>query len=768
MRKFVIVSTLFSIFVGFDLMAGSCVSYYSGKTNRIKSAISILKEKTTQKLITGDHEVLTADQVIKKSKKVSGIGGYTRVMKTLIDIRDHKNPVVHFIDTNEFEYHYDYAVKKLGYRGPLDEFNRKNYADSGDKRDFILASVITNVQEVGSPKSILELFSGDDLDAVTMVTIMNVVGTSLSGMSQFQFHPLSDQQEKTTATLLDQKQVLLTRDLAANLSYLAFNPGEAVGYIKFISKADYESGKVLLGPSDIAVFDQVPNDIGLVAGVITIDLQTALSHVNVKSINRGTLNAYLKDPAKLKSYANKPVRIVASEEGLQISDLDPAKADAEIFKFWKSRRKTLTTKPAAVIDPKLEGKILNLTNYYKKLPTKPEHQHLIQIVGAKAANLALLKYIVRAKNLPCKVPDTEGLPFNVYNDFWKTSQPGLDSKTPARVMTLEDRVVELLNSGDLLNPEKVHRIEVVVPLLTEVRRVMSGAKIPDNIIQDFKRQIMDDQSSPIHISKIPRFRLRSSTNSEDIEGFTGAGLYDSDGINLYKKLPNGGFDRTKPRKWEDIEADIRTKMATLFSAVFNERAFMERDWFGISGDLQLLIKGGLAIHNAFPLRGFDGNIEEHANGVAVTTDLYRTADGQNMDYPKITIVIQHFDLAVTNPPAPEDLVAVGEDPNKPYSTAEYVVTNFMADPVLNDKPDSWKQWPVELARQTTVQGGKDVISIDEARTLGFVLQEINKSMAKVFEQPNETFVIDSEFKFYGPDRTLTIKQARPFVRPPQH
>ncbi len=192
---------------------------------------------------------------------------------------------------------------------------------------------------------------------------------------------------------------------------------------------------------------------------------------------------------------------------------------------------------------------------------------------------------------------------------------------------------------------------------------------------------------------------------------------------------------------------------------------MEREWFGINGQMHLLIRAGLAIHNAFPFKTFDGALGEVANGVAITTDLYR----EKSDYPKIFLNSQHYDLAVTNPPAAKDLERVGERTDIVYSTEETIVSAMLADFKEDAKPDSWKKWPVDQVRQSSIRGGARVIGIEEqggeVRRLAYSLSVINERMAQVFKQEVDDFPIDVEFKIYGPERLIYVKQARPFVRP---
>jgi pyruvate, water dikinase len=323
-------------------------------------------------------------------------------------------------------------------------------------------------------------------------------------------------------------------------------------------------------------------------------------------------------------------------------------------------------------------------------------------------------------------------------------------------------VKKTLQDYDLLNTNTIHSAEKVREALTKLKEIYAHAKVPDSIIAVFKKAIMEDVNSPVHISKLARLRLRSSTNSEDLDGFTGAGLYDSDGFNLYKKKDDGTYDRSKPRTWEKIEADIREILPALYSSVWNERAFQEREWYQMNGEQHLMIKVGLAFHGAFPLMGFDG-LAEVANGVAVTTNIYNPAD-----WGKVYINAQHFDLSVTNPPLKKELLDLGETDDKPYRTSEILVTSFTADDTLNTNPNNWTKWPVENLASSSVKNGADVLQGQETLKLARAFWMLNKEMAKVYKKKPDQFSIDIEWKIYGPERQLIIKQARPFVPPAAH
>jgi hypothetical protein len=256
--------------------------------------------------------------------------------------------------------------------------------------------------------------------------------------------------------------------------------------------------------------------------------------------------------------------------------------------------------------------------------------------------------------------------------------------------------------------------------------------------------------------------LRSSTNSEDLEGFTGAGLYDSDSVKLYEKTDKGGYDRSHPKQWEKIKSKLQKVVPALYSSVWNDRAFEEREWYSMNGKQHLDIKVGLAAERSYPLYDFDDEPGEVANGVVVTRDINDPKKPR-----KAYINAQHYDLAITNPPTAEELEEVNEDPNQNYLTEEIIAITMAAD---DAKMWDWPSWSYGVVRHTSVRNGEPVLKDNpmtrslpmEVRQLAFVAQYISDSFADFLGKDPFSFAIDIEWKILGRGRTMLIKQARPF------
>ncbi|MGE0173272.1 MAG: hypothetical protein AB7T49_10815 [Oligoflexales bacterium] len=726
------------------------------------------------------------------SREVEVAGTMQRVIKLAYDRRS-ANKQVYFFNTQQYEYHYNFVNENLGVTDTESHFNQTQYSGPGDDRQFVLGSLVlyTDVKNDGSSsqKLLFEMWDGDEIETPYMEEVYQKVkaGINPSAFPEFFYHPISDHQLKQ-AQAANGINIITTEELYAGREFLALNPGEAVGYLTYVNNSTPDASIPCTDITNIVVFEKVPNDLGLVAGVVTATFQTPLSHINVKSKNRGTANMSLKNAGQvLAPYFGKPVRLKVAADKYEISELPAGQAGNIIKEFWAGRRPHLNGTPQAILNSELKNDFTHLGKYLNtpartkqgrfypnhRIPRGDQHKRLVQIFGAKATNLGVIETLFKnfsgVQQINLIHPETLGIPFDFYEEFMNTPQTGLDTANPGASVTPNQVVKAILDRGNLLDPNQEHSICQVKGDLSEIRAVISRSQVPPRMLALFKKYLMDDTTSPVHISKTPRIRLRSSTNSEDLEGFTGAGLYNSEGVSLYKKLAGGGYDRNSPKPWAKIEADLKEVVPFLYSSVWNDRAFEEREWYSINGQKHLTIKVGLAFHAAYPAKDFDGAPGEVANGVMVTRNIYAPDEIR-----EAYINGQHYDLAITNPPTVEELEEVGEDPSKPYITEEITTLNMTSDDDWYDFP----RWSYGVLRRSSVKNGEPVLKDDpavtnslskmEIRSLAFVGQFISDSFADMLGYDDPTpFAIDIEWKLFGPKRRMLIKQARPFELAPR-
>jgi pyruvate,water dikinase len=142
-----------------------------------------------------------------------------------------------------------------------------------------------------------------------------------------------------------------------------------------------------------------------------------------------------------------------------------------------------------------------------------------------------------------------------------------------------------------------------------------------------------------------RIRLRSSTNNEDLPEFNGAGLYESKGFNS-----------------KDNDDKLKVKILAVYSSLWSDRAFEEREFFGID---HLKVGMSILIQEAFQ--------KEAANGVIVTT---LTSTG------KVQIIVnsQSGEHSVTNPE--ENILSESFTINPESGTIEKTYSESSLSPVF--------------------------------------------------------------------------------------
>ena len=250
-----------------------------------------------------------------------------------------------------------------------------------------------------------------------------------------------------------------------------------------------------------------------------------------------------------------------------------------------------------------------------------------------------------------------------------------------------------------LDPRETHS------LLDSIQNVILRYPIQTRLLHEVEQWVVSRNYTS--------FRFRSSTNAEDLEGFNGAGLYLS---------KTGYIGQSK----KSIEKAIKT----VWASTWGYRPFMERVFFGID---QASVGMGILCH-----RNFDNEL---ANGVVITKNLYRP------DYRGFVINAQYGETSVVIPP---DSVL-----------CEQVIC-------YSDKNDSFlgKKSIVEYLSYSNIlpKGMNSVLRDDEIVKLTRDISVIKQRcyQRKGITLPYYDYGLDVEFKIVGKNRTLYLKQIRPF------
>lgn len=446
-------------------------------------------------------------------------------------------------------------------------------------------------------------------------------------------------------------------DIYANIGFLPLNIAESFGILKILDTYEHPS------PRDIVICKTLPNEMPRVAGVITGTRQTPLSHVNLRAIQDKVPNAFINkawESEQIKSLIGKYVYYKIDHDGFEIREATKKEVESHFADI----------RPANAQTPKRNLSIKQI------LPLDDIKFSNSSSFGVKTANVATL----RTFGFPDgTVPDGYGVPFYFYDEFMKHN----DFYTKAKSM---------LKNEDFQNSQ-----DTKIDELNKFRKQVENGGMPDwmmTALENIHKTFPDNTS----------LRCRSSTNNEDLPGFSGAGLYDS-----FTHNPDEGH--------------LSETIKQVYASLWNFRAFEARDFYRIDHQTTAM---GVLIHPNFK--------DEMANGVAVTDDVvYQTIGNYYLN-------TQVGENLVTNPDGhsiPEEILLDWSD-----SSIFRVVSTS------NRKPDNER-----------------ILTDKYLRELRPYLGKIHNHFSLLYTSNSQAsdFAMEIEFKVTK-DGRLSIKQARPWVR----
>ncbi|CAN5744584.1 hypothetical protein BH24ACI2_BH24ACI2_06620 [soil metagenome] len=380
--------------------------------------------------------------------------------------RKNKNKI-YYVNTQKFRFHKDFLLANyLIARG--DEVFTTVYINQ-DRR-FIVGTI---ARQKPVEKFTWELWQGD-LASGELIKVANDV-INKTFFDKVYYKPNSIRQEDASADIGIER--VLQSDIAKNQAYLALNTGTAIGRIHIIDELD---DTVEIGNNEIVVLKELPLSLPPVAGIIVAKPSTPLSHINILAKGWNIPNVYIKDADKLfKEFDTRWIKLDA-----KLTDYSFTFADKQILDQYKPP--DIQIPPVDLKTKKLAG----LRAMRKKDSV---------IYGSKSANLGEM---MNAKIPGVIVPDGFTVPFYWYNKFMEDN--GFNKK-------LDDFSFD---------NEFVHNPRVRRQKLEEFRKEIQNGKFDEalkkGIIQKWKTQLGGRAVF-----------VRSSSNSEDLPNFSGAGLYSS-------------------------------------------------------------------------------------------------------------------------------------------------------------------------------------------------------------------------------------------------
>ena len=324
--------------------------------------------------------------------------------------------------------------------------------------------------------------------------------------------------------------LVLEEDLVSAADFLPLHSGEGYGRLQNLNPGDRPH------PRDVVIYEALPNELPRVAGVISTVPQTPLSHVNLRAVQDGIPNAFVRnalDDGDIAALLGGFVRFKVAKDGWELRAATPEEADSH----YESSRPTHTRTPERDLS------VRGIT------PLSQIGFNDWKAFGVKAANVAVLRTLGFPEGT---VPDGFAIPFYFYDEFMKTHG-------------FYDDVKEMLADEDFQRDFAVQD-----DMLDDLRDDIKDAETP---------QWMIDALTAMHaiFPEGQSLRYRSSTNNEDLPGFNGAGLYDS-----------------KTQHADETEDDgIDKSFKQVLASLWTFRAFTEREFHRID---HLAAAMGILVH----------------------------------------------------------------------------------------------------------------------------------------------------------------------------
>ena len=453
-------------------------------------------------------------------------------------------------------------------------------------------------------------------------------------------------------------EILFEADIFDQVDYLPLNLTEGYGQLRIMELDERPNSR------DIVLYESLPNELPRVGGIITTVTQTPLSHVNLRAIQDKVPNAFIRNAADLDAIEELVGKFVYYKVERDQYILREASL-SEVEAFYEDKR------------PKEDQVLARDLSVTGIMPLDEISFDMSTAFGVKTANMATMGSFGFPEGT---IREGFGIPFYFYDEYMKFNG-------------FYEEAQKMLDDQDFKTD-----FDVQEDMLKDFRKIVEDGEMP---------QWMLDELDEMH-KTFPEewsIRTRSSTNNEDLPGFSGAGLYDS-----------------KTQKPD--EGHIEKSIKEVYASMWNFRAFDEREFYRVNHFDAAM---GILVHRNFS--------DELANGVAVSTDPINFTEGTYL------INTQVGEDLVTNPEA----LSIPEE-------------------ILLDESEGIGDGLINLVRASNqAEAGELIMTDEQYLQLRDHLTVIHNNFKLLYGAENqEDFAMEIEYKITQ-DTILAIKQARPWA-----
>ncbi|MCA1564811.1 MAG: pyruvate, phosphate dikinase [Acidobacteria bacterium] len=425
----------------------------------------------------------------------------------VIDRKDRNK--IYYVNSKRYRFHKDFVNGTYLSLERGREFFENNYLKPN--RRFILGTL---AYQTPLSRWTFEFWEGDLIPAEQIKLTGETINRTF--FAPVAFKPNSIKQDEASAGISGLERVSQS-EIAREQEYQPLNVARGLGRIHIIKKLDEH---VEIGFNEILVLDEVPVTLPPVAGIITSQPSTPLSHINLLAKSWGVPNAYVRNASELlKEYDGWWVTFETKSGKYEIKRADN-NALSEYQRRLKERRDIMT--------PRYDLSEKRLADL------RQQRASMADAYGAKSANLG---EVANARLRGITVPNGFTIPIYYYDEFVKANK-------------LEQPIYEMLEDQKFVHDPAYRRER-----LAEMRARIEGAKMQDGLRTALLKRVRAEYQGK-------GLFVRSSTNAEDLPKFNGAGLYST--------VPN-------VRDEEKLIEAVKT----VWASIWNFEAYEARERAGI-------------------------------------------------------------------------------------------------------------------------------------------------------------------------------------------
>lgn len=456
----------------------------------------------------------------------------------VIDRKD-KNKI-YYVNAKRYTFHKDFVngTYLSLERGP--EFFENNYLKPN--RRFILGTL---AYQTPIKRWTFEFWEGDQIPAELIKLTSEIIRKTFFEPVVFKPNSLRHQE---LASSVEGLESVLQSDISKEQDYQPLNVTRGIGRIHIVKKLD---DHVEIGSNEILILNEVPVTLPPVAGIITTKPSTPLSHINLLAKSWGVPNAYIRNAAEtFKEFDGWWVVFETLRDSYTIKRADLNQLDA----YQKRLRERLD-----LMKTHFDLSVTNIADL------RQQRAKSVIAYGAKSANLG---EVMNFRLNGITVPNGFTVPFFYYDQFIRENK-------------LEEPIYEMLEDQRFVHDPAYRRQR-----LTELRERIRKGKINQKLEGEVLRRVHAEFAGK-------GLFVRSSTNSEDLPNFNGAGLYTT--------MPNIKGD-----------AEMVDAIKAVWASTWNFEAYEARERVGIDHTkvfMAVLIQEG---------------INSESSGVMITRDPYNS------------------------------------------------------------------------------------------------------------------------------------------------